>query len=140
MAKQTSGEEMAGVAGARASQVARGTRRGTRAEALDKIFETAERDGEGFRHGALGMPRTGKTYHLKNVVAQAMDRGLADLALIHDCKRLDVQYDGNVRADEADLAIRPLGPDDEPIVVFHGKPEESIRCSVEEVAALGLRN
>lgn len=108
--------------------------RGTRAEALDKIFETAERDGEGFRTGALGRPRVGKTYHLKEVVDAAVARGIADVALIHDCKREDVQYDGIVRASVADLAARPLAEDDPPVVVIHAQPA----ASVDEVSSFAL--
>ncbi len=132
---------MASVAQKRTGKsAARGSERGTRAEALEIIFATATEDKEGFRHGALGAPRMGKTYHLKEVVTEGLDRGLCELALIHDCKRLDVQYEGNVRADLADLAAKPLGPDDEPIVIFHGDPARDIMCSVEDVAAYGLRN
>lgn len=118
----------------------RGIPRRSRAEALEIIFATAVEDKEGFRHLALGAPRVGKTYHLKEVISEALALGLAELALIHDCKRLEVQYDGNVRADLADLAARPLGPEDEPVVVFHGDPARNIKCSVEDVAAYGLRN
>jgi hypothetical protein len=117
-------------------------RHGTRAEALELIFETAIRDGEGFRHGALGAPRFGKTYHMEEVVAESLDRGIAELVLIHDCKRLEVQYDDypeGVRADCADLTGRPLGDEDEPVIVFHGDPTNNVKCRVEEVAALGLQ-
>jgi len=129
-------------AGAFVSRVPADVKRGTRTNALDIIFETAERDHEGFRHGALGAPRYGKTYHLIDVASQALDRGIADLLLLHDCKRLDVQYTEFglevVRVDRADLQSRPLNPEDPPVVVFHGAPAEGRKCQVEEVAALGL--
>jgi hypothetical protein len=124
------------------SRVPADVKRGTRADALELIFETAERDHEGFRHGALGAPRYGKTYHLIDVADQALERGISDLLLIHDCKRLDVQYTHFgleiVRVDEADLQSRPLNEEDPPVVVFHGSPAEGRKCQVEEVAALGL--
>jgi hypothetical protein len=124
------------------SRVPADVQRGTRAEALELIFETAERDHEGFRHGALGAPRYGKTYHLIEVAREALDRGLADLLFIHDCKRLEVQYTDFgpevVRVDKADLQSRPLNPEDPPVVIFHGAPAEGRKCQVEEVAALGL--
>lgn len=133
MAKASAGEQLARVA-------APGKiRRGTRAEALEVIFRTAVEDGEGWRHGVLGAPRYGKTYHLVEVAQQSQDRGLSDLTLIHDCKRLDVQYEGVVRVDVEDLAARPLKADDEPVIVFHGDPTQGKKCSVEAVAALGLR-
>jgi hypothetical protein len=133
MAKTPTGKQLAGVAGPRKIG------RGTRAQALDLIFQTAEEDHEGFRHGVLGTPRYGKTYHLKEVVAASQSRGISELALIHDCKRLDVQYEGVVRADVEDLAARPMKEDDEATIVFHGDPANGKRCSVEAVAALGLR-
>lgn len=128
--KRKQGPDLAGVAGGR---------RGTRAQALGIIFRTAVEDGEGWRHGVLGAPRYGKTYHLKEVAEQSQERGLSDLTLIHDCKRLDVQYEGVVRVDVADLAARPLTAEDEPTIVFHGDPAAGKKCSVEDVAALGLR-
>lgn len=123
---------------ARGGRARAATTRGTRAEALEIIFETAIRDKEGFRHGVLGKPRVGKTYHLQDVVEGARDLSIAELTLIHDCKRLDVQYDGLVRADRNDLALHPLAPDDDPRVVFHGRPELNIKCSVDSVALLAL--
>lgn len=110
-----------------------GIRRATRAEALAIIFATAIRDDEGFRHGALGKPRMGKTFHLKDVVWQAVDQGIADVALIHDCKRQEVQYDGVAFGSAAEF--RGFAPDQEPFAVFHGEVEA---CSVDDVAALGL--
>lgn len=114
-------------------------RRGTRADALEIIFATAVEEKEGFRTGALGAPRFGKTYHLKEVADEAVARGLCELELIHDCKRLDVQYEGVVRADVTDLAAHPLAPDDTPVIVFHGNPAINVKASVEDVAELGLR-
>jgi len=158
MAKAAESEELAGLddereeeesslpegASAYVSKVPRDVPRGTRAEALDLIFQTAEEDGEGFRHGALGAPRYGKTYHLIEVAREALNRGIADLLLIHDCKRLEVQYTDwgpdSVRIDRADLESGrgPLAEDDPPVLVFHGQPELGRKCAVEEVAALGL--
>jgi hypothetical protein len=141
--EETEGDEPgAATSAAFESKVPADVKRGTRADALDLIFETAVRDGEGFRHGALGAPRYGKTYHLVEVASEALTRGISDLLLIHDCKRLDVQYDEFgaevVRVDKADLQSRPLAEEDPPVVVFHGAPAEGRKCSVEEVAALGL--
>lgn len=115
-------------------------KRASRADALEIIFATAVLEKEGFRHGVLGIPRRGKTYHLKEVTTEALERGICDWVFIHDCKRAEVQYDGNVRADVADLASRPLAPEDEPIVVFHGDPGNGVRADVEECSAFALRH
>src|SRR5262245_7201904 len=124
------------------SRVPAEVKRGTRAEALELIFESAERDNEGVRHGALGKPRVGKTYHLIDVAEQILERGYADLLLIHDCKREEVQYTNwgleVVRMDRANRQSRPLAEDDPPVIVFHGNPAENRKCTVEEVALLGL--
>lgn len=125
----------------RRAGAAGGARRGTRAEALERIFETAELEGEGFRHGVLGKPRVGKTYHLKDLVDEARERGLCELTFIHDCKRLEVQYTGHVRTSRDDLRVHPLTAEElaaDPTVVFHGRPELNVKCKVEEVALLAL--
>lgn len=108
--------------------------RGMRAELLDRIFESAERDGEGFRHTVLGAPRYGKTYHLKEVVTAALDRDIVDVVFVHDCKRADVQYEGQVRGSVEDLVAIPLDPEGDPVIVFHAQPA----CSVEAVSAFAL--
>ena len=133
MAKNTKLEKPPG------SQGAITVTRGTRDQALEIIFRTAVEDDEGWRHGVLGAPRYGKTYHLKDVAEQSEARGLSELTLIHDCKRLDVQYEGAVRVDVEDLAARPLTEEDGATIVFHGNPAAGKKCSVEAVAALGLR-
>jgi hypothetical protein len=116
-----------------------GTTRRTRAQALEVIFSTAIELGEGCRHGALGTPRYGKSYHLEHLIRAALEEGICDLALVHDTKREDPQYQGVIRANVAELGARPLGEDDPPIVVFHPDPRTGIKCTVEEVADLGLR-
>jgi hypothetical protein len=113
------------------------TPRGTRAEALEIIFASAVRDGEGFRHGALGAPRFGKTFHVRDVVDEALERGIVDVAFVHDVKKREVQYEGIVRADPADLRARPPADDDPPVVVFHPRPGDVAIVSLEDVAALG---
>lgn len=116
-----------------------GPERGTRAEALTLIFESAVRDGEGFRHGVLGSPRYGKTYHLQNVIEQAVASGVVDIALIHDAKRAEPQYVGCVRESLQDLLDWPPGPDDSRVIVLHPLPTTpEPRVSVEDTAALGL--
>src|SRR4051812_16254548 len=108
MAKRARSEQQPPVPASKKHPATRsGPPRGTRAEALDLIFETAERDGEGFRTGSLGMPRVGKTHHLKEVVDQAHERGIVQVSLIHDVKKRTVQYEGLVRSSPDDLRARP---------------------------------
>jgi hypothetical protein len=114
-----------------------GPPRGTRAEALDLIFETAERDGEGFRTGALGMPRVGKTHHLKEVVDEAYSRGIVQLVLIHDVKKRDVQYEGLIRSSPDDLRGRPPSESDPAVIVFHPGGQDLDVVSVDGVAQFG---
>lgn len=106
--------------------------RGTRAQALDLIFATAVDLGEGMRTGALGAPRFGKTYHLQEIVAEAIARGHVRLALIHDNKRPEAQYRGIVTP-RTDL-VPPLPPG-ERAIVFHGGPN----YPMPEVEPIALR-
>lgn len=115
-------------------------KRASRAEALEIIFATAVEEHEGFRHGVLGIPRRGKTYHLKEVTSEALARGICEWVFIHDNKRPEVQYEGNVRSSIADLAARPLTSEDEPIVIFHADVANGERADVEECAAFALRH
>lgn len=140
MADQAEREEVAELVPAAAVRVGRTSApgRGTRAAALEIIFASAVELGEGFRHSALGTPRYGKTYHLQEVAEEALQLGIVELVLIHDTKREDVQYRGAVRRNVGDLVARPLRPNEPPIVVFHPDPRSPEKCSVEEIAALGL--
>jgi len=112
--------------------------RGTRAEALEKIFETAIAQGEGFRTGALGIPRHGKTYHLQDVTEQAIARGICAWAFVHDTKKMDAQYAGTLRENVQELYRNPIGDSDSPVVVFHPQLTTEHRPTVEDVADLAL--
>ena len=115
----------------------KGIRRGTRAQALAIIFATALEESEGFRHGVLGKPRQGKTYHLQEVVTQAIALEIADWALIHDVKKPDPQYAGEVRASVDQFRRFPPGANDGRVIVFHADENEE-KESVENVALMGL--
>jgi hypothetical protein len=112
--------------------------RGTRAEALEKIFETAIAQGEGYRTGALGIPRHGKTWHLQDVTEQAIARQVCSWAFVHDTKKMMAQYKGTLRENVQDLRARPLEDSDSPIVVFHPELHTVHRPEVEEIAELAL--
>jgi hypothetical protein len=137
VAGDAGGAQLAPVPGA-PQRLARGSGRGTRAQALDVIFASAVELGEGFRHGALGIPRYGKTYHVQEVVSEALTRGIVDVALVHDVKKADAQYEGMVRVDPADLHARPPGEADEAVVVFHPAADSERIVSLEEVSQLGF--
>lgn len=93
--------------------------------------------GEGFNHVAVGMPRHGKTYHAEDVIAECVRRGLAGTALVHDAKKPEPQYQGEVRTSIADLAQRPA---EGAIVVIHPPPSlaPEERETPEAVAAAAL--
>src|SRR2546423_15612270 len=78
---------------------------GTREEALALIFAPTKR-GDGFRHGALGAPGYGKTYHVRQAIAAAPEREAADLVLSHDAK--------NRQAQTAGSQLTPAGPPPRP--------------------------
>ena len=82
-------------------------RRGTRAQAVEKILADALADGEGFSFGAVGSPRYGKTHFLAAVLEAARERGLVEVALIHDTKRPgQPQYPGVICAGVDDFIVR----------------------------------
>jgi len=139
-AKRTKGPTVA-KAPTRASDrgSAPGFARATRTEALAKIFELAIESGEGIRHGVLGIPRYGKTHHLKEVNAEAVDRGVCDWVLVHDVKRPEPQYDGTLRENVADLLARPIANDESPVIVIHPSPTTIDRPDVESIAKIGLQ-
>lgn len=108
-----------------------------RAEAFGRIFGWAEKTGEGFRFGALGLPRFGKTRLAQQVIAEALRRGVARYALVHDVKKAEPQYEGAVRNSVQHFEARPPAPGESRVVVFH--PGLGPKPSAESVAQLGFR-
>jgi hypothetical protein len=115
----------------------KGIRRGTRAQALEIIFRTALEEDEGFRHGVLGKPRQGKTYHLQEVVERAIALRIADWAIIHDVKKPEAQYQGLVRSSVEDFRLRPPRGGDGRVIVIHPSEWEQ-KETLENVALKGL--
>lgn len=109
--------------------------RAPRARALEIICETAIRDDEGFRTGALGLPRFGKTYHLEDLISKALALGLVDRAFIHDVKKAEVQYQGAVASDAQEWAGNIDQYTTDQIVVFHASYPDP-RPSVQEVCTV----
>lgn len=117
--------------------------RAPRARALELILETAIRDHEGFRTGALGLPRFGKTYHLEDLIRLAIALGIIDRAFIHDVKKAVVQYEGAVASGSQEWAENIDQYTTDQVVVFHASypaPRPTVQevCSVaREVASEG---
>lgn len=110
--------------------------KGSSEEALDLIFSPLEH-GDGFRHGALGAPGYGKTYHMRHVIQEAIDREHVDLVLSHDVKFADPEFEGtcfvNVGA--------PHNPalEQSRHAVYRGDIRNDVACPAEDVALLGKR-
>jgi len=113
-------------------------KKGTRAAALDLIFRPLEEHGEGFRHGALGAPGYGKTYHQRAVIEAALDRDLVDLVLTHDVKGREAEFDG-LELVTAAAAPAPAAAEHHRHLVYRGDVLNDVECPAEEVALLGKR-
>jgi hypothetical protein len=105
-------------------------------EALGLIFSPLER-GDGFRHGAIGAPGYGKTYGLRYVIDEALERQLVDVVLSHDTKGSTAEFTGLECRTVEDAA--QAGQHDERHLVFRGDPYEDVLVDVEDVALLGKR-
>lgn len=113
---------------------------GTRAQALEIIFATAIRDGEGFRTGALGSPRFGKTFHLQDVIDQSLALGICNRVFIHDVKKPEPQYQGATAASPEAWANEIEHYQTESVVVFHAvppvpRPSVQAVCTVAQAVA-----
>lgn len=111
-------------------------KKGTCDEALGLIFAPLKAK-DGFRHGAIGAPGTGKTHGLRKVVAAALERDLVDVVLSHDVKGAEPEWFGYdcvtvEHCHAAELARHRHA-------VFRGDPYTDVRCEIEDVAQLGKR-
>src|SRR2546423_537981 len=110
---------------------------GTREEALALIFAPTK-GGDGFRHGALGAPGYGKTYHVRQVIAAALERDVVDLVLSHDVKYRQAEFEGielthvGAAADPAQLELRRH-------LVYRGDVRADVVCEAEDVALAGKK-
>lgn len=112
-------------------------KKGSSEEALELIFAPLER-GDGFRHGALGAPGYGKTFHMAVVVEEALERDLVDLVLTHDTKGAEAEFVG------VELASPAVAPPAERAdrarhLVYRGDVLNDVDCPAEDVALLGKR-
>jgi hypothetical protein len=112
-------------------------KKGTSEEALALIFAPVKRR-EGFRHGALGAPGYGKTFHMNVVVDEALERGLVDVVLTHDVKGADPEFVGVELACPA-IAPPPGALERHHHLVYRGDVRNDVNCPVEDVAQLGKR-
>lgn len=97
-----------------------------RREAFERIFAFAQSSGEGARFGALGLPRYGKTTLIDAVIDEALARGVARWAFIHDVKKPEPQYAGTVRASVDAFRAKPPGPGESRRIVFHAPPMSGV--------------
>jgi hypothetical protein len=111
--------------------------KGTSDEALALIFAPLKR-GDGFRHGALGAPGFGKTFHMNVVVDEALDRGLVDIILTHDTKGAESEFIGVELASPA-AAPPPGAAERHHHLVYRGDVRNDVDCPVEDVALFGKR-
>lgn len=121
------------------AEARRAPARGSRAEAIDVILSTATELQEGFRHAVVGLPRHGKTYHLQDLLEQAIARGVGRVAYVHDVKKATAQYAGSVRENVAALRAHPLQTGESPVIVFHPSLTTAQRPTVEDVAQIALQ-
>lgn len=110
-------------------------RRGSRAEALEKIWQASLR-AQAFSHGTLGAPGSGKTWHLQDLVGRTLARGPAEIALIHDAKEREAQYRGRVVATVDEWCLSPSSGGSTTIV-FH--PGDDGGSGPADVARLAFR-
>jgi hypothetical protein len=110
--------------------------KGSRADALATIFSPLER-GDGFRHGALGAPGYGKTYHMNAVVAAALERDLVDVILTHDTKGAAPEFTGQCYVDVAQTSAAEL--EQHRHAIYRGDVRNDVDCHAEDVALLGKR-
>jgi len=111
-------------------------KKGTRDAALELIFQPLEH-GDGFRHGALGAPGYGKTFHMNVVVDQALRRGLVDVVLTHDVKGRDPEFSGHSYINVA--ATTPAELEQHRHVIYRGDVRNDVDCPADDVALLGKR-
>jgi hypothetical protein len=110
--------------------------KGSRTDALAAIFRPLEH-GDGFRHGALGAPGYGKTFHMNVVVEAARERDLVDVVLTHDTKGAAPEFSGRtyVRVSETSAAELELARH----AIYRGDVRTDVDCHAEDVALLGKR-
>jgi len=108
--------------------------KGSCAEALGLIFAPLKQK-DGFRHGAIGAPGTGKTHGLRKVVAAALEQHLIDVVLTHDVKGADPDFPDGHQCTSIEDALHG----EDPHKVFRGDFYTDRLIDVEEVAQLGKR-
>jgi hypothetical protein len=124
---------MATPAGREKSTRLAGPSQGSREEALALIFEPLKR-GDGFRHGALGAPGFGKTYHLREVIDEALDRELVDLVVTHDVKMATPEFEGTCVPQVADAGAALAELEHTRHLILRGDPMSDVECPAEAAA------
>lgn len=112
-------------------------------EIIDQILEPAKPQhkhgmvvNEGFRLITLGETGSGKTSLQRAVVYEAIRRGYAQFALIHDVKGIFPEYPRSVQMPNVHaFASRGFQRGDIPAVSFRGDVRSEVMVSAEEVAS-----
>lgn len=110
---------------------------------IDQILEPAKPQvkhgmtvNEGFRFICLGETGSGKTSLMRAVVYSAIQRGLAEFALIHDTKGIFPEYPRSVILPNVNAFVaRGFQRNDIPVVSFRGDIRNDIEVSAEDVAS-----
>jgi hypothetical protein len=117
-----------------------GPSRGTREEALALIFAPLVERGNGFRHGAIGAPEYGKTYGIREVIDEALERDLVELVVTHDVKGREPEFEeGTQVAFVGDEVAVVAELEHTRHLVYRGDPMADVPCSAEAVAELARR-
>jgi hypothetical protein len=114
----------------------------TDAAIIDSLLEPARPQvkhgmtvNEGFRLITLGETGSGKTSLQRAVVYEAVRRGYAEFALIHDVKGIFPEYPRSIIVpDVATFATRGFQRGDVPVVSFRGDVRNEISVTAEDVA------
>lgn len=114
--------------------------KGTRDEALELILRPITKRREGLRHGALGAPGYGKTFHMRALVDELLERDLVDLVVTHDTKGAEPEFEARQLVDVAAFdGSTPEQLEQSRHVSFRGDPRAGVDCPAEDVAQLGRR-
>jgi len=110
------------------------------AEAYDQILKAEAAPGAeawGRRIFIVGASGSGKTYLGEGLTVEAIRRGVARIAFIHDQKDPTPQYGGTVRPTLEALDANPPAPGDSPIIVFNDRIS---RQAADPIAARAIHN
>jgi hypothetical protein len=110
------------------------------ATAYDLIFQAEPAPGAhawGRRIFIVGASGSGKSYFAEGLTVEAIRRGVARVAYVHDQKDPTPQYGGTVRPTLEALDANPPAPGDSPIIVFN---DRIARQAADPIASRAIRD